>query len=91
MDCTTPESRGDGAITLLHEIAKHRREEGGGADVETLVAVNLRNLRMINRVWLAMRLRSGGLGHEQSAVKAFNILKLSAHLPYQGFIEIIFV
>ena len=28
-------------------------------------AVNLRELRMINRVWLAMRSRSGRLGHER--------------------------
>ena len=37
-----------------------------------------------------MKSRSGRLGHERPAVKAFNIPNLSAHLPYQGYIEIIF-
>ena len=33
LDCTTPKSRGDGAVTLLHKITKHRNEERGGTDV----------------------------------------------------------
>jgi hypothetical protein len=46
---------------------------------------------MINRVWLAMRSRSGRLGHERPAGKALDIPSLPARLPCQDFIVIIFI
>jgi hypothetical protein len=129
LDSAAPDSSGGGAVALFHEIPENRHEEGGGADVETLVkdwrampgwflslrslaiwfndarpvatelsrdwrnpaAVNLRELRMINRVWLAMRSRSGRLGHERPAGKAFDIPSLLARSPCQAFFLIIFI
>ena len=58
-------------------------------DWKNAAAVNLRDLRMINRVWLAMKSRSGRLGHERPAGKAFDIPSLPARFPCQVFIEII--
>ena len=58
-------------------------------DWKNAAAVNLRDLRMINRVWLAMKSRSGRLGHERPASKDFDIPSLPARFPCQVFIEII--
>jgi len=49
-------------------------------------AENLRELRMINRVWLAIRSRSGRLGHERPAGEAFDIPSLPARSTCQSFI-----
>ena len=54
-------------------------------------AVNLRELRMINRVCLAIRSRSGRLGHERPAGKAFDIPSLPARSPCKAFIVIILI
>jgi hypothetical protein len=48
-------------------------------------------LRMINRVWLAMRSRSGRLGHERPAGKAFDISSLPTRSTCQDFIVIVFI
>jgi hypothetical protein len=45
---------------------------------------------MIKRDWLAIRSRSGRLGHERPAGKAFDIPSLPARSPCQAFIVIIF-
>ena len=54
-------------------------------------AVHLRELRMINRVWLAMRSRSGRLGHERPEGKVFYIPSLPARSPCKAFIVIILI
>ncbi len=46
MNRAAPDSSGDGAVALFHEIAKNRHEESGGADVETLVKGLARHARM---------------------------------------------
>ena len=58
-------------------------------DWRNAAAVNLRDLWMINRVWLAMISRSGRLGHERPAGKDFDLSSLPARLLCQVFIEII--
>jgi hypothetical protein len=52
-------------------------------------AVNLWDLRMINRVWFAMSSRSDKLSPEQPTVTAFDLPRLLARLPCQVLIEII--
>ena len=50
-------------------------------------AVNLREWRMIiNRVWLAIRSRSGRLAYVRTAGKAFDMPRLPARSPRQSFI-----
>ena len=59
--------------------AEQGLEETGGGDFAGMAGDR-------KRVWLAMRSRSGRLGHERPAGKAFDIPSLPARSPRQAFI-----
>jgi hypothetical protein len=69
LDSAATDRRGGGAVALFHEIPENRHEEGGGADVETLVKGLARHAWMVPVLEVAcdlvQRRQAGGHGAEQ--------------------------
>ena len=91
----SPESPRTGAAVERnrnHRALNPRSDLNGASPVTTErsrdwrkpAAVNLQDLRMTNRAWLAMRPRSDRLGHERPADEAFDRPSLPARSPYHA-------